>query len=622
MSKYVYGCQGLKITYKAQHGVAYGVPMKRIIMSLMIGLLASAMLMPLQAHAIQGKIFSGSSIEDNTQFPFMANLFKRDTNTIYCGAVLIDERYLLTAAHCAVGFTTDEIAVALGDPQAQAEVLEIESVWASSQFRWPSLTADYAILRLVSPIESVTPVSLASKVDVDQLTNGQLLTVLGWGQVSQGSRVQHNLREAQVPYVVASECEMDWARNFPTVAERIDQELICAGGQSAAADTCAGDSGGPLLTSSSKSPISQEYTLIGLTSFGEPVCGGALKPSIYSRVDDLQTDIQRFKDGLNYYSYWQDGFTELAYADAAKTIEVRNNTSDYFDILAFEPIEKGSFSIGFDSNTCSGVRLGPNQTCELQVGFLPQSAGFHATSIDIPLADGNSLNFNLQGYGFERVPSAYFGDQGIEAFIGGDTALNLSNEQGVSNGGRLQITDLPPLDSSEIFVSTVGEVSQKISIFVDFIPAEGSTLPPPIVTIQGLGDGSNLDQILGEDLILDTELGWQSRELSVIKDEFTNIQITASGQGAKGQIVVDFATEQDSVPNNTDELQVLGSSLNQSTQADQSVQLMNPNGQSPFENGDTTESGASWWLAFFGASVLALRRLKTKIFGLYTFSEK
>lgn len=58
----------------------------------------------------QKRIVGGQETEVN-QYPWMALLTY--SNRFYCGATLINDRYVMTAAHCVSGFNKDRIGVTL-----------------------------------------------------------------------------------------------------------------------------------------------------------------------------------------------------------------------------------------------------------------------------------------------------------------------------------------------------------------------------------------------------------------------------------------------------------------------------------------------------------------------------
>lgn len=65
---------------------------------------------------------------------------------------------------------------------------------------------------------------------------------------------------------------------------RITDNMFCAGYRRGKMDSCAGDSGGPLLCRDPRKP-DHPWTIFGITSFGEG-CGKRGKFGIYARLSN------------------------------------------------------------------------------------------------------------------------------------------------------------------------------------------------------------------------------------------------------------------------------------------------------------------------------------------------
>lgn len=69
----------------------------------------------------------------------------------------------------------------------------------------------------------------------------------------------------------------------------ITGNMFCAGDRRGRHDSCAGDSGGPLLC---RDPASHRWTVLGITSFGEG-CGKRGKYGIYTRLPNYVRWVHR-----------------------------------------------------------------------------------------------------------------------------------------------------------------------------------------------------------------------------------------------------------------------------------------------------------------------------------------
>ncbi len=208
-----------------------------------------------------------------------------------CGGTLIAPTYILTAAHCVTSGNTASplpaahFAVRLDSIEAHKEG-EFHAAGASTGVRrvivhphYDPATAqnDIALLELVKP-SSVPPVRLESvggNLSSGGAADGK---VLGWGRVDNNDwRTPPSiLKEAPVRVIPAASCTVP-----ATFAQfgAIDSRRVCAHGDRGE-DTCAGDSGGPLLARNA----SGEYVQIGVTSFGSDVCVKTEAPGVYTRV--------------------------------------------------------------------------------------------------------------------------------------------------------------------------------------------------------------------------------------------------------------------------------------------------------------------------------------------------
>ncbi|OXU30085.1 hypothetical protein TSAR_004174 [Trichomalopsis sarcophagae] len=112
-----------------------------------------------------------------------------------------------------------------------------------------------------------------------ELPSDQLCTIIGWGKANASHEFGTDvLHEARIPIVSDDMC-----RNV-YIDYKITSNMFCAGYRRGRMDSCAGDSGGPLLC---KDPEKSDHpwTIFGITSFGEG-CGKRGKYGIYARLSN------------------------------------------------------------------------------------------------------------------------------------------------------------------------------------------------------------------------------------------------------------------------------------------------------------------------------------------------
>nr|XP_022902326.1 uncharacterized protein LOC111415067 [Onthophagus taurus] len=236
---------------------------------------------------------------DIYEFPWSVAL-KYDTGKpipFHCGGSLINNRYVLTAAHCIR--TLKLTGVRLGEydfntnpdcivdrnktkcaPQhVDFDVSEKDAI-VHSGYSKQGIQNDIALIRLPREIkftDAIGPVCLPSKENLMKKDSDyRNLTVIGWGttELRQPSTV---LLKVTVPYVNQADCQGVFKTQV-TISNR----QICAGGRDGK-DSCSGDSGGPIMYSVVDDGIIR-WVQAGLVSFGTKVCGTEKVPAVYTKI--------------------------------------------------------------------------------------------------------------------------------------------------------------------------------------------------------------------------------------------------------------------------------------------------------------------------------------------------
>lgn len=109
----------------------------------------------------------------------------------FCGASLIKDRYVLTAAHCVDDLDNDAFDVIVGinnlnNDDYEGTRVAVKSIFVHPYYDAGSLNNDVAVLELFRAVSSneAVPVSIAS-VDTRQATaDGTSLKVAGWGSTT------------------------------------------------------------------------------------------------------------------------------------------------------------------------------------------------------------------------------------------------------------------------------------------------------------------------------------------------------------------------------------------------------------------------------------------------------
>ncbi|KAF5293940.1 hypothetical protein FQA39_LY13645 [Lamprigera yunnana] len=239
------------------------------------------------------------------EYPWMALLGYKEGEGVKfkCSGTIINDRYILTAAHC-VQESEKPIIVRLGEhnleteedcqptylPNGQISVcappvqdIEIAEIIPHPQFSLTERNNDIALLRLVSPIntsvESAKPICLPlTSASYNRTFVNQNFIVTGWG-VTETLKTSVDLLKVELPILNIADCQNTYRLLKVDISE---DKQFCVGGQMKK-DSCNGDSGGPL-----QNIVAFEndirFVQYGIVSYGPKFCGKGL-PAIYTRVD-------------------------------------------------------------------------------------------------------------------------------------------------------------------------------------------------------------------------------------------------------------------------------------------------------------------------------------------------
>nr|XP_032833166.1 suppressor of tumorigenicity 14 protein [Petromyzon marinus] len=217
------------------------------------------------------------------EWPWQVSLHLKRPNSVAehsCGASLISNQWLVSAAHCFQGSNSrpENWVVKLGlhtqsRPSASTVTASLRRVVVHEKYNDNNYDHDIAVLELEQPItfsDVVRPICLPAATHVFPV--GKECWITGWGAITQGGSGSNVLQKAEVKLINQTVCN-------GLLDGSITARMLCAGFLTGGIDACQGDSGGPLTCMENNG----KWFLTGVVSWGEG-CAQRNKPGVYSRV--------------------------------------------------------------------------------------------------------------------------------------------------------------------------------------------------------------------------------------------------------------------------------------------------------------------------------------------------
>lgn len=242
---------------------------------------------------MQPRIIYGRKAQENRYPWFVSLLIRTGHGYGSCGGSLINDRYILTAAHClAESPNPVDIIAMLGANTLNERIyegvgqikLQVESYIVHENYRKQTskMDDDVALIKLKNAIQFNDRLNPICLPNFSQHSN---LFAYGFGRQNVGNgelTIANYLNEVDLDEVDNTTCTYNyWGYKY------LPEKEICAGTNGG---VCQGDSGGPLSTR-----YNGNVYQVGVVSFGSPGCGilGVMKPDIYERVTAHNSWIER-----------------------------------------------------------------------------------------------------------------------------------------------------------------------------------------------------------------------------------------------------------------------------------------------------------------------------------------
>ena len=243
------------------------------------------------------RIVGGIEVNPPNKYPFQVGLKMSNGRNYWCGGSIINDRYVMTAAHCIHGMssTNSGLMVGLGDHnmystsddvQGATRLVAVDRIIEHPNYNTRTLDNDIALLRLteqldLSQYDEVGSVCLPA--DDSKTYVGETATASGWGTTSSGGNQPSVLHEVDLPILDQSCFGLD-----------VTDNMLCAGLSQGGKDTCQGDSGGPLYVEENSVRVQ-----VGITSWGYG-CADENSPGVYARVSKYLSWIRQNTQDATY----------------------------------------------------------------------------------------------------------------------------------------------------------------------------------------------------------------------------------------------------------------------------------------------------------------------------------
>lgn len=178
-----------------------------------------------------GKIVGGQVIQIES-VPYLVSIHRKGSH--HCGASLISNLWILTAAHCAIGSQANDFKIRVGSSRRSfgGVMIDVERIVMHKNYSDTTLDSDFALLKLKSSVKFNDRRQPAMLPNIGDVTpDGAKVLTAGWGLTNNEMESNEFLRGVVVLVMNQQKCSTAYSGY-------ITDNMICAGSENGNMDSC------------------------------------------------------------------------------------------------------------------------------------------------------------------------------------------------------------------------------------------------------------------------------------------------------------------------------------------------------------------------------------------------